>query len=256
VLIKNSTDVKYTVLEYMHSNAAVTQQWDSRLFGISLDLPSTHLDATKPFTPNYKKGSSSSDTSFLWQAPNSNAVLYTGPKWVELHAFVSHLLEFPQSAEKKKQTPLPSLFTDKLVSKRYPSWLEHALKLSRARGYWTLYPSPHTSGKLAVVHNEMYRAPEEYEKEIKREGSTDSTERVLTAGPLLESLPSGGTLPAFDEMPLLLWDGTTTKLKDLDWSAVEYSWELRKAVGGCEKLTPSELLPRQSARDLFCESED
>jgi hypothetical protein len=247
--------VKYSVLEYMHSNAAVSQQWDSRLFGISLNLPSTHLDATKPFTPHSKKGSSSSDTSFLWQAPNSNAVLYTGPKWVELHAFVSHLLEFQQRAE-KKQTPLPSLFSDKLVSKRYPSWLEHALKLSRARGYWTLYPSPNTSGKLAVVHKEMYRAPEEYEKEIKREGSADSTERVLAAGPLLESLPSGGTLPAFDEMPLLLWDGTTTKLTDLDWSAVEYSWELRSAVGGCEKMTPEELSPRPSARDLFCESED
>ncbi|KAK0620384.1 hypothetical protein B0T14DRAFT_567135 [Immersiella caudata] len=248
--------VKYSVLEYMHSNAAVTQQWDSRLFGISLDIPSTHVDASKPFDPPTKKGSSSSDTSsFLWQAPNSNAVLYTGPKWVELHAFVSHLLEFQQTTE-KKQSALPSLITNKLVSKRYPSWLEHALKLSRARGYWTLYPSPQTAGKLAVVHNEMYRAPEEYEKEIKREGSVDSVERTLAAGPLLESLPSRGTLPAFDEMPLLLWDGRTTKLRNLDSHAVDYSWEFRRAVGGCEKLMPSELLPRQSARDLFCEKED
>jgi len=244
----------------MHSSAAITQQWDSRLLGISLDLPSTHLDATKPFTPPAKKSSSSSDaldsaTSFLWQAPNSNAVLYTGQKWVELHAFVSHLLELQLSAE-KQQTSVPSLFTNKLVSKRYPSWLEHALKLSRARGYWTLYPSQLTAGNLAVLHNELYRAPEEYEKEIKRDSAGETTEGLLAAGPLLKSLPSGGTLPPFDEMPLLLWDGKATKLRDLDAHAVDYTWEFRKAVGGCEALTPSELLPKKSARDLFCAKED
>ncbi|KAK0641638.1 hypothetical protein B0T16DRAFT_218645 [Cercophora newfieldiana] len=253
---QDSTDIKYSVLEYMHSNAAITQQWDSRLLAISLDLPSTHLDATKSFAPPSNKDASSDAISspFLWQAPNSNAVLYTGQKWVELHAFVSHLLEFQQTAE-KNQTPLPSVFTNKLVSKRYPSWLEHALKLSRARGYWTLYPSQLTAGNLAVVHNEMYRAPEEYEKEIKRGGLADSAEIVLAGGSLLENLPFGGTLPGFDQMPLLLWDGRATKLRDLDAHAVEYAGEFRKAVGGCEGLTPSELLPRQSARDLFCERE-
>jgi len=262
-LTKNLTDIKYSVLEYIHSNAAVTQQWDSRLLGISLDLPSTHLDSVKRFTVPPKKDSSPSapadingPTSFLWQSPNSNAVLYTGQKWVELHAFVSRLLDLQHKAG-TRQTPLHSLFTEKVVSKRYPSWLEHALKLSRARGYWTLYPSALTASNLAVVHSELYRAPEEYEKDVRREGGHKADEEVALAdGPLLDSLPSGGSLLPFDEMPLMLWDGTATKLKELDSNAAEYTAKFRKAVGGCEALSASDLLPKKSARDLFCSKED
>ncbi len=228
------------------------QEWGARLFGISLDLPLTRLSGSEPFTPPLQSRDAEHDgpTPFLWQAPNSNAVLYAGTKWIELHAFVSRLLEFQH-----KTQPLPAFFSEKVVSKIYPSWLEHAVKLSRARGYWTLYPSDVTASNLAVVHNERFRAPEEYEKEVARDAAA-TTELTLSKLPLLESLPFGGNLPPFNEMPMLLWDGKPTTFKNLDSAAAEYTQEFRRAVGGCEGLTPSELALQKTMKDLFCSKED
>ncbi|KAK3390382.1 hypothetical protein B0H63DRAFT_519608 [Podospora didyma] len=249
--------LKYAVLEYTCSTAAVLQEWDSRLFGISLDLPSTLLGGPNEFRPPAKQDASRSRaapaddaTTFLWQAPNSNAVLYMGQKWVELHEFVSRLLEFQHTI-----TPVPHFFADKFVSKRYPSWLEHALKLSRARGYWTLYPSQPTASNLATVHHELNKGPEEYEPELERD-SAQVTEVTLTSGPLLNSLPSGGSLLPFNEMPLLLWDGTPTTLTDLDSAAADYVAEFRHLIGGCETLEPEDLIPRKSVGDLFCTKDE
>lgn len=243
-----SPDLKYAVLEYLYSGTAATQQWDSRLLGISLDLPSTYLNASEPFaapsgTPESKAGE---HTSFLWQAPNSNAALYTGQKWIELHALVSNLLDFQQRAEN-----VPTLLAEKLVSKRYPAWLEHALKLARARGYWMLYPSEQTAANLATVHNELYRAPEEYVNEMARDEAQDA-ERAISGGTLLESLPGGGSLLPFSQMPLLMWDGTVTDLTKLDEAAAGYANDFRHAVGGCEALAPEDLAPKKSMKDLFC----
>jgi hypothetical protein len=81
-------------------------------------------------------------------------------------------------------------------------------------------------------------------------------ELTLSPGPLSESMPSGGALPPFNGMPLLLWDGRPTTLKELDSLAVDYTEEFRRAVGGCAALTPKELLPRKTARDLFCAKDD
>ncbi|KAL2023399.1 hypothetical protein VTK56DRAFT_2756 [Thermocarpiscus australiensis] len=249
--------LKYAALEYLYSRAALLQEWDSRLLGISLDLPSTYLNASGPFAPPSRKESArlsdsrtDDSTSFLWQAPNSNAALYTGQKWVELHALVSNLLEFQRSTQ-----PLPAFFSEKLVSKRYPSWLEHALKLSRARGYWTLYPSESTARHLATVHNELYRAPEEYEKELRKDTLEDK-ELTLSTGGLPEGLPGRHSLLSFSEMPLLLWDGRATELADLDNAAAEYTDEFRRAVGGCGQLAPEHLVPKKSMKDMFCMKDD
>ncbi|KAH6856542.1 hypothetical protein B0I37DRAFT_412460 [Chaetomium sp. MPI-CAGE-AT-0009] len=237
--------LKYSVLHYLYSGAALTQEWDSRLLGISLDLPSTLLDGSQPFAPPSEKGV----TPFLWQAPDSNAALFTGQKWIELHGLVSHLIDY----EHKTQPP-PAFFANKLVTKRYPSWLEHALKLSRARGYWTLYPSEATARDLATVHNELYSAPEEYETELGKEAPKD-TELPVSGDTLFESLPAGGLLP-FNEMPLLLWDGRSTTLSDLDAAAASYTDEFRRVVGGCQALTPEDLLAKKSMKDLFCMKND
>jgi hypothetical protein len=245
------------VLEYLYSGAAHLQEWDSRLLGISLDLPATYLDASKQFTPPSRKETTESPeakdddhTAFLWQAPNSNAALYTGQKWVELHTLISSLLDVQH-----KTQPVPALFTEKLVSKRYPSWLEHALKLSRVRGYWTLYPSALTAANLATIHNELYRAPEEYERELAKDTAPDP-ELAQSSGTPFESLPGGGNLLHFKEMPLLLWDGKTTELGDLDNAAEEYANEFRRVVGGCEALAPGDLVPRKDMKDLFCMKDD
>ncbi|KAL2153283.1 hypothetical protein VTH82DRAFT_4438 [Thermothelomyces myriococcoides] len=238
--------LKYSVLYYLYSGTAASQKWDSRLLGISLDLPSTHLDGSKPFNPPSEKGA----TSFIWQAPNSNAVLFTGQKWTELHALVSRLLE-----HQRKTQPLPAFFTDKLVSKKYPSWLEHVLRLSRARGYWTIYPSDLTARNLATIHNELFRAPEEYEKDLAGKEMPQTPEFPVSSGTLFETLP-GGKLPSFDEMPMLLWNGQITALSGLDDAAATYADEFRRAVGGCEALSPSDLKRKNSLNDLFCVKDD
>ncbi|KAJ4300305.1 hypothetical protein N0V88_002978 [Collariella sp. IMI 366227] len=240
-------DLKYSVLQYLYSGPAVTQQWDSRVLGVSLDLPSTHLDGSKPFSAPPGKDTTSEPTPFLWQAPNSNAALFTGQKWIELHALISKLFDFQHASQ-----PIPPFFTEKLVTKRYPSWLEHALKLARARGYWMLYPSEQTARSLTTVHTELYRAPEEYEEELERETPGGNAEFSLSQGAVFETLPGRGKLVPFDDMPLLLWDGTVTELKGLDDAAEEYTNSFRRAVGGCEALAPKELMPRQSMGDLFC----
>jgi hypothetical protein len=248
--------LKYTVLEYTHSGAALEQEWGSRLLGISLDLPSVYLNASEPFSPpssldipqssavNPVKG----PTSFLWQAPNSNAVLFLGEKWVEMHSFVSKLLEIQPETR-----PVPSFFSKKFISKRYPAWLEHALSLSRARGYWTLYPSTLTASNVATVHNELWQPPEERDGSDLTKDSTELTETTLASGPLIDSLPNGGTLPTFSDMPLLLWDGTVSSLASLDQTASDYTKEFRQAVGGCDELIPANLVPQRSTRDLFCQ---
>ncbi len=250
-------DLKFATLQYLYSGAATTQEWDSRLLGISLELPSTYLDGSKAFTPPPSKGKAKPSgpepggpTPFLWEAPGSNAILFSGQKWMELHGLVTNLLDLQQRSQS-----LPPLFTDKLVSKKYPSWLEHALKLSRARGYWTLYPSAPTAKNLATIHGELYRAPEEYERELAKE-LPGSTELPVGGGTLFESLPGGGRMLPFDEMPLLLWDGTATNLWDLDDTAMVYTKEFRRAVGGCQRLAPEELAPRSSTKDLFCMKEE
>ena len=257
-----STDLKYMLLEYRYSNAAALQDWDKRLFGLSLELPSLYLNTSAKFSPpsalepdeeSSATQSPDTPTSFLWQAPNSNAVLILGERWVELHGFISRMLDV-QSKHKQKQ--LPQLLSEKLVSKMYPSWLEQALRLCQARGYWTLYPSLSISSFLASVHNELYTPPEEYEKELLRAKSDESTEIVLAPGSFFEALPNRGTLPPFQELPLLTWDGTKTNFPKFNATAADYAREFRRQVGQCTKTAEEGAVPDASAADLFCPEGD
>ncbi|KAL1842068.1 hypothetical protein VTJ49DRAFT_6138 [Mycothermus thermophilus] len=235
--------VKYSILYYLYSDTTTTQMWDTRLLGISLDLPTTLLDDTASFSP--PSAAKTKTTPFLWQAPNSNALLFTGAKWAELHALVSESIAYHE----RNQGALPKLFTDKLVAKTRPAWLEHALRLARARGYVALYPS---TGSLVTVHTELYRAPEEYPGAGAGAGYNSELIAPATRNMLLESL----ALPSFEEMPLLAWDGRETAVEGLDKEAAAYTEEFRRAVGGCEKLREEEIKPRASMRDLFCLGED
>ncbi|CAK7212110.1 hypothetical protein SEUCBS140593_001402 [Sporothrix eucalyptigena] len=255
--------IKYALLEYRYSNPALLQEWDKRLFGLSLDLPRKGLDATTKFTPPppLKKADTADaptdvsgvagDTSFLWQAPNSNAVLFLGERWAELHGFVAHLFD-----TQHKAPGLPPL--TKRVSKTLPSWLEHALQLCQARGLWTLYPSATTATAIATVHDELYQPPEEYEDEVLAEAAEagsnprwtgDGEEVRLGSKSLIESLPqrTGGLAP-FSDLPLLAWDGKQVSLADLDSQSVEYAMQFRRTYGGCTEGMLKLLLPET----LFC----
>ncbi|KAI1639796.1 hypothetical protein F4809DRAFT_44549 [Biscogniauxia mediterranea] len=275
--------LKYSLLEYRYSTVSTYQQWAQRLFGISLDQPVQLLDGKEPFSPPTMLKPSSAEegdeveisTPFLWQAPTSNAVLFIGEKWVELHDFISRSL-----AAKRDLEDTPALLSEKVVSTRYPSWLEHALRLCRARGYWTLYPGEDMAQNLATVHNELYHYPEEYageekpkpllsddandeEAEAVRQRIQSGSEIPLAPISLLESLPNDGNLRPFGDLPLVTWDGQPTDAEELKSLAEKYAAEFRAKVGGCDAKSSEEQQKKKvedkkvsiSAEDLFCAAE-
>ncbi|KAI0840984.1 hypothetical protein F5Y06DRAFT_234756 [Hypoxylon sp. FL0890] len=269
--------LKYTLLEYRYSAISTYQHWDRRLFGISLEQPHQLLDGKRSLSlPSVLKSTRSGDaadgeisTSFLWQAPTSNAVLFLGEKWMELHDFVSRSLEAKQGLD-----PVPALLSEKIVSTQYPSWLEHALRLARARGYWMLYPGEDTARNLATVHSELNRMPEEYatqenskplladdasEEEIEnvRQKIRIGTETPLAPVSLLDSLPNEGNLRPFGDLPILTWDGQSTDFEELNSLSANYATAFRDIVGGCGKEPAERKKERESlsTQDLFCASD-
>lgn len=255
--------LKYTLLEYKYSfSRADTQQ---NLMALSLDIPSTYLNDSTLFIPplgNVTKGSNlvaKAVTPFLWQAPNSNAALYFGEKWVELHDFVAKLLS------SERLVPSPATLNTKEVSKTYPSWLEHVLKLARARGYWTIYPNFENMDSLATLHNDLYQPPEEYKEEIEAEASDGELtadpakhlslmrdETPLITKSLLSMLPFKGELPKIADMPLLSWDGNRINAGHLEQHAIDYSTMFRREIGRCDENAPDKVRSNFGAEDLFC----
>ncbi|KAH8678921.1 hypothetical protein BGZ60DRAFT_402153 [Tricladium varicosporioides] len=251
--------LKYVLLEYRHSISKTGMY--RNLLGISLDLPSTYLNDSATFVPPTSNETNAPPTPFLWQAPNSNAALYFGEKWVELHDFVAN------SLTSQHKLPTPKTLNEKLVSKTYPSWLEHVLRLIRCRGYWMLYPGLEKTDSIASLHNELYHPPEEYREELKEEKSPESgeftadvqkhlslkhTEAPLISKPLLNILPSGGDLPRVSQMPLLTWDGQEINANEVGEYATNYTYIFRHEIGGCDVSLPSKVVFETSAQDLFC----
>ncbi|KAI1337395.1 hypothetical protein F5Y15DRAFT_417862 [Xylariaceae sp. FL0016] len=268
--------LKYSLLEYRYSTVSTFQHWDRRLFGISLEQPLTLLNDEKPWTPplllessDPESGNREMSTPFLWQAPSSNAVLFLGEKWMELHDFVSRSME-----AKERFETLPAFVDERHVSMKYPAWLEHALRLCRVRAYWLLYPGEDASRNLASVHHELSHFPEEYAQE---EGSkpllhSDATEaevdRVrqklrsgseiqLSPTSLLESLSNDGNLKSFGDLPIVTWDGITTEVDELKFQAADYTAQFKRIVGGCDVVSSERQKERASslAQDLFCNTE-
>lgn len=252
--------LKLALLEYRYSGPAIYQAWDKRVFSLSLDLPSKILDGKAPFVPPTGQvggpdgpelggTSSSHSASFLWQAPNSNAALFLGERWAELHGFVSQLLEAQHGFQST-----PALLAEKSVSRDYPSWLEHALRLCRARGYMTVYPGADLAASLATTHGELYQKPEEYENDKSRAKHGDDDEVILRHGTLLDGLPNGEGLPRFNEMTILSWDDKRISLEDLNEVSIKYAAGFRRTVGGCR--TGQAVEPDPAAKDLYCMGDD
>jgi hypothetical protein len=248
--------LKYTMLEYKYSRT--TSVLHRNLLGISLDLPSTYLNDSSSLIPPTTNATTA--TPFLWQAPNSNAALYFGDKWVELHDFVAQLLD------SQHKLPSSTILKEKLVSKTYPSWLEHVLKLVRARGYSTLYPN-FDSDSLVTLHNDLYQPPEEFSEDIKAETPSDSgeltadpekhlslkhTETALITKSLLTLLPFDGDLPSITTMPFLAWDGKKIDIEELGLHTAAYSLGFRYEIGGCDLPAAEKVRYELSAGDLFC----
>ncbi|KAK9776767.1 hypothetical protein AB5N19_10645 [Seiridium cardinale] len=258
--------LKYTLLEYRYSEASHIQHWDARLLGISLEQPLKQLSGDEQFTPplsHVQKSDQDIPSSFLWQAPTSHAMLFMGEKWIELHDLVARSLDVQKTSDS-----VPSLLSKKLVSTRHPSWLEHALRLSRLRGYWTLYPGEDTAKSLATVHTELQHAPEEYSTEDETLALTDkaSDEEIeqlmeklktgpelgLTSASSLQGLLDAGSLRPFGNLPLLTWDGTKTDLQGLDSLAAGYAVDFKSQVGNCDGEALNIKRVDMSTKDLFC----
>jgi len=259
--------LKYTILEYKYGSSNSVDR--SKILGVSLDMPSTYLNDTTAFTP---PTSSQDDTAsfFLWQAPNSNAALYFGDKWVELHSFVSHSLASSHAL------PTPTTLHQKQVAKTFPSWLEHMLRLARARGYHTLYPGFVGDDSLATVHNDLYQPPEEFTSTTDALGLSDDpladadswsvdpqhhlslqhTEMPLASTTLLNILYPKGVLPFWRDLPALSWDGVPTNNDGMARSSEAFSAVFRREVGGCKEASKPRPRADGDAGDLFCFDRD
>ena len=269
--------IKYNLLEYRYSSYGQGGSTND-LMGLSLELPSTHLNDSAPFDPppsdipivTVTASKSTQTTPFLWQAPNSNAALYFGDKWIELHSFLSNRIAAQKSDSPPNQRP-------KQISKKYPSWMEYILELMRARAYTLLYPNIPSSDSIVTVHNELYQLPEEYMVQVQRpppangaQPSSDQQEpftadpathtspsthreRPLLSSSLMSILPSAGELPKLDSLPLLSHTGQLITPADAYTLSTSFATDFKREVGGCnEKRSLKPLLKIWRADDLFC----
>ncbi|KAM0323473.1 hypothetical protein ACHAQA_008752 [Verticillium albo-atrum] len=253
--------LKFMLLEYRYSRTALSQQWDRQIMGLSMTLPQTYINGTQGFEepdPLDIEQLERKGGGFLWQAPHSDAVLFMGDKWVELHRFVS------QTVERQHDASPPAALSEKDASKQYPSWLEHVLRLSRARGYLTLYPGAETASVMATVHRDLSQPPEEYWQEVDAEEAPKegvvSLDNDSPAGPLvgiLDTLPGKGELLSYIEMPMLGWKGAVSDLQEVDRSAREFAAIWRQKVGRCDpKSEEAAEQEKGRSKDLFCEGKD
>lgn len=257
-------------MEYRYSAASHAPPWGARLLGISLEQPLKMIGGNDKFDSpsSADPGADGDSTSFIWQAPTSSAMLFLGERWIELHDFVSRTLEAEHNLDHT-----PSILAEKLVSTRHPSWLEYALRLSRLRGYWTMYPGETTAKNLATVHGELHHLPEEYADVEPKDPALadDATEAEIDAAiekfkggveitlappvSLLQTLPHDGTLSSFASLPLLAWDGQRTDVRGIEAHALEYASVFKKEVGRCVGKGAEKGLVSLSTEDLFCETD-
>ncbi|KAG6020755.1 hypothetical protein E4U41_002735 [Claviceps citrina] len=251
--------VKYALLQQLHSNMALLDDYATSLMGLGLSIPHTLADGTTAFSPPAPEAGEK-DTAFLWQRANSEAMLFTGQKWIELHHFISRTL-----SRKKTMSPPPPaalLTSQRTAGNKYPAWLEYALQLSRLRGYYTLYPGRATADAILGVHSDMPDPPEEYPKDAARKTTPrssledESADRIDPVSPvdMLETLPAKGVLQSPVTLPLLAWDGTPATRTSLRRQALEYAALFRREVGGCAKEEDVQGARRSKAdaADLFC----
>lgn len=255
--------------------------------GISLDLPSVHLNGTEPFVPpalfrmsKESKTKVEKPTPFMWQAPNSNAALYFGDKWIEFHSFLTSrvAIKIPEYLRRPKQ-----------LSVDHPSWMEYLLELMRSRGYALLYPDfSSEDDSIATVHNELFQLPEEYatpgkDEEEKTSKSSlsrspppldpseaftiDPNAHPLTPKPhpekppsltrnLLSFLPdSDSPLPFLFNLPLLSHLGLDLTRSESENNARAFASDFRQQIGRCTPGAKAQVVSMR-ADDLFCQGDE
>ncbi|KAL4821325.1 armadillo-type protein [Aspergillus spinulosporus] len=227
----------YNILYYKYSARATVLP--AKLMGISLEFPSSRSTSIEPFkAPDIKDTQYSSNGApgalpmFLWQAPNSNAALYFGDKWLELHSFLGHRLASVANAETRStvdETSIPEI---------YPAFMKYLLELIRARGYYMLYPAFYNYGQfsLATFHSELFRSPEETFNEAAAAPNSEalrastSVERPLSKASTLMSLLGTFTLGLSDItlLPVLSHNGERISDYILNQETEKYQRQFRE----------------------------
>ncbi|ATY64378.1 hypothetical protein A9K55_004550 [Cordyceps militaris] len=239
--------VKYMLLSRRYSNDGPADL----IFGMSFTVPKTRIQNTKPFSaPESDKG----DSSFLWQAPSSDAMLVFGDKWTELHGYASRSLDAQKAA-----TSVPSMAQSRDVAENKPAWLEYMLQLCRLRGYFTEYPSKETADAIVGVYADLPDVPDGRDKgkeDTQLEAQRDNHFDAGSQADMLSTLPDGGAIPGLHTLPILSWEGTASTLHDIAEESKKQATEFRRQIGTC---TDSDLVVQKadrSAADLFCAAKD
>lgn len=269
----------YHLLEYKYSTFGERTHEAKNLMGFTLELPSTYLNDSTPLDPpvldrdHVKRSSREAHepTPFLWQAPNSNAALYFGEKWVELHSFLSARMYIQDPRLPTDQRPPPQ---KKVVSESYPSWMEYFQELMRVRGYFLLYPHfPDSDDAIVTIHGELRQPPQEFSKERSPSiadppkldpnepfvADPSAFEPILPPSPeapllvknLMALLPYSGDLPQITKLPILSHEGNILSRQDAIAAAHQLTDEFRDRIGRCNGNEES-LVESMSAKDLFC----
>ncbi|EKG13428.1 hypothetical protein MPH_09454 [Macrophomina phaseolina MS6] len=283
----------FHLLEYRYSTYAHID--NTGLLGLSLELPPFHLNGSTALEPpttadmrddKYKHaGRPEVTVPFQWQAPNSNAALYFGDRWTEIHSFLSNRL----AAFRRQADPVTRPRT---IHESLPGWLEYFLELMRARGYALHYPGLDPAHALVSMHTELYQPPEEMLAEIDRthDGEAKAAEddvarkeeKDASPSPFLSGDPAAALdppdtpepqsldteplhlvlrfdadLPELRALPRLSHQGLLVESEDaVAQMAEEVTRKFRKSVGGCGAGEEPEGMRRVrqkgSARDLFC----
>jgi hypothetical protein len=267
----------YNLLEFRYSADGSAEDWYT--MGISLEHPSVYLNGTSfksPTTkdmnhPEYKKQYASQEAPFLWQAPSNAATLFFGDKWAELHSFLTARISAGNHAKTIK---------NKLISERFPAWMEYALELMRAHSYVIIYPGVYNEERLVTVHKELSRIPDEFTPLPKQEEddrefteapvsgeafmraedapqeSVQAEPDVLSnATPLHALLPFNGALPTVPEMAHLLYDGEPTSAERVRGLSKVFALDFAKTIGNCKSDPPKGKRRSRkmgAALDLFC----
>ena len=263
----------YSILEYRYSQLGRSNSKYRNVIGISLHLPEYHLDDETKLTPPTSMNHKSKKNDFpgfrlpfLWQSPNDNAALYFGDKWIEFHSFLSLRLTKAPSGSPKK------------ISRKHPAWMEFLFEFMRARGYSMLYPGAFFNDfTITTVHDELYQIPEEFAQQSEHseskvnptsldtplEGNSTWTrksppniEKPLLETSLVDLLPNKADLLELNAVPLVTFDGTSQTDEDMDISALQFSDDFRRTVGGCGSGRRAPRQIHNQAVDLFCDPKE
>lgn len=267
--------VMYTLLEYRYS-ARHTDLMEYTI-GMALHLPEQAPDH-KTAAPWRTPGETHAMT--LWQVADSNAAIYLGERWVELHYFLGQRLERdPNMAKRVKNT--------EIMSPQSPAWVHTMIEMMKARNYYMLYPSfiAKEGTTIATIHGELQQLPEESqsvgggEQEVDpiMTGQGSDTGNLLTADnevqrllrqerpgstssfvmSLLDAVSSGlgdQKLEQEPGFPFFTFAGERVSVSE----GLERSWtfaqEFSRSIGGCKGVDrPS--LGAAALDSLFCDSD-